>query len=146
MFKPIPFQFKRKKNKVNVGYYGSLDKIDFNLVESVSDLLPNWQFYFVGPIPKNIMKLKFFKNKNIKFLGSFNRKILPKFLCKIDIFWMPFVVNELTQAMSPIKIYEVLGTGLPIVSVDLEGCKDINNKLKIYGKNTKEIKSTNFCI
>ena len=43
--------------------------------------------------------------------------------------------------MSPIKIYEVFGTGLPIVSVDLEGCKDINNKLILYGNNINEIKN-----
>ena len=54
---------------------------------------------------------------------------------------MPFLKNTLTQAMSPIKIYEVLGTGLPIVSVDLEGCKDINNNLILYGNNINEIKN-----
>ena len=53
---------------------------------------------------------------------------------------MPFLINTLTQAMSPIKIYEVLGTGLPIVSVDFDGCKDINDKLILYGKNINEIK------
>ena len=141
LFKPISFQIKRKKNKVNVGYYGSLDKIDFKLVECISVLLPNWQFYFVGPATKNIKKLKIFNIKNIKFLGSLDRNKLPNFLNKIDVFWMPFLKNTLTQAMSPIKIYEVLGTGLPIVSVDLEGCKDINNKLILYGNNINEIKN-----
>ena len=38
---------------------------------------------------------------------------------------MPFKVNELTRSMLPIKIYEVMSSGLPIVSRDLEGCRSI---------------------
>ena len=41
------------------------------------------------------------------------------FLNFIDVFWMPFKNNQLTNFMSPIKLYEVMSTGKPIVSEDL---------------------------
>ena len=40
---------------------------------------------------------------------------------------MPFQINQLTKSMAPIKVYEVLNTGLPIVSVDL-------NEIKLFAK------------
>ena len=41
-------------SKLNVGYYGSLEKLDFEIIEIVSKQFKQWNFYFVGPL----------KNKN----------------------------------------------------------------------------------
>ena len=52
---------------------------------------------------------------------------------------MPFKVNELTRSMLPIKIYEVMSSGLPIVSRDLEGCRSINEDLIFFFKDDKDV-------
>ena len=51
---------------------------------------------------------------------------------------MPFQLNELTRSMSPIKIYEVLSAGLPIVSVDLDECRFITEKFILFGKSKED--------
>ena len=51
---------------------------------------------------------------------------------------MPFKINQLTKSMTPIKVYEVLNFGLPIVSVDLDEIKFITKKYILFS-NDKEI-------
>jgi hypothetical protein len=51
---------------------------------------------------------------------------------------MPFVVNELTKSMCPIKIYEVLSAGLPLVSQDLDECRSVAGSHALFARNTDE--------
>ena len=109
-----------------VGYYGALHKLNFSLILEVATLRPDWSFIFLGPIkgPQGLrMRAKF--PSNVYFLDAIPREFLPNFLAGIDVFWMPFLVNELTKYMSPIKLYEVLSAGLPVVSSDLKECRAV---------------------
>ena len=45
---------------------------------------------------------------------------------------MPFQINQLTKSMTPIKVYEVLNFGLPIVSVDLDEIKFITKNIYYF--------------
>ena len=56
----------------------------------------------------------------------------------LDVFWMPFLDNELTQFMSPIKIYEVMSAGLPIVSTNLKETRLVGGNLNKYANNNEE--------
>lgn len=135
--KKIPtLKILKNSSKKKVGYYGSLEKLDFNLINYVSTKMPMLEFYFVGPITENFNNKNNFSN--VFFLNSLDRDKLPSFLQGIDIFWMPFEINELTKSMSPIKIYEVLSAGLPIVSVDLDECRYITDKFITFGKSKEE--------
>ena len=123
----------------NIGYYGSLEKLDFELIKYISSKMVSYNFYFVGPIPLNYEKvLKKHYNANVFFIGPLDRLKLPQFLNSMDVFWMPFQLNELTRSMSPIKIYEVLSAGLPIVSVDLDECRFITEKFILFGKSKED--------
>lgn len=44
---------------------------------------------------------------------------LPALLNGLDIFLIPYVVDDLTRYISPIKLYEYLAVGKPIVSTNL---------------------------
>ena len=115
-----------------------MEKLDFEIIESVSKQFKQWNFYFVGPLKNTNKYINKFENGNVHFLRQVERSKLPFFLGKIDLFWMPFQVNELTRSMLPIKIYEVMSSGLPIVSRDLEGCRSINEDLIFFFKNDKD--------
>ena len=126
-------------SKLNVGYYGSLEKLDFEIIEIVSKQFKQCNFYFVGPLKNKNKYINRFENGNVHFLKQVERSKLPFFLEKIDLFWMPFKVNELTRSMLPIKIYEVMSSGLPIVSRDLEGCRSINEDLIFFFRDDKDV-------
>jgi glycosyltransferase involved in cell wall biosynthesis len=144
IFKPVfdgfvePHEMFRDLCGTKIGYYGALHKLDYDIIRCVAESKPNWNFVFVGP--KNFIKPGFENNflpSNVRFVGPLDRVDLPKFLAALDVFWMPFVVNELTKSMSPIKIFEVMSSGLPIVSTDLEECRDISKEFGFYAKDAK---------
>ena len=124
---------------MKVGYYGSLEKLDFKLIKNVSMVLSSWNFYFLGPLTPNVRKRdKIYRKRKYNFLNPIQRKKLPSFLKTINVFFMPFKINQLTKSMTPIKVYEVLNFGLPIVSVDLDEIKFITKKYILFS-NDKEI-------
>ena len=111
---------------LKVGYYGALHKIDFDLVRHVAQQKGDWKFIFIGPMRSGQgVTISRDLPDNVILVDSLPREMLPKFLAAIDVFWMPFVVNELTHSMCPIKIYEVLSAGVPLVSSDLEESREI---------------------
>jgi len=122
-----------------LGYYGALHKLDYELIFEVSSELRDLNFIFIGPTsgPQGLKKqLKL--PLNCYVWDSWNRDKLPSFLAGLDVFWMPFLDNELTQFMSPIKIYEVMSAGLPIVSTNLQETRLVGGNLNKYANNNEE--------
>jgi len=129
----------RELSGKKVGYYGALHKLDYELVFEVSSELRDLNFIFIGPTsgPQGLNKqLKL--PPNCYVWDSWNRNKLPSFLAGLDVFWMPFLDNELTQFMSPIKIYEVMSAGLPIVSTNLKETRLVGGNLNKYANNNEE--------
>jgi glycosyltransferase involved in cell wall biosynthesis len=122
-----------------IGYYGALHKLDAMLISQVAQARPDWTFVFVGPISgaQGMGRLEVFPS-NVHFFGEIARANLPAFLAGLDVFWMPFVVNELTQSMSPIKIFEVLSAGLPMVTSDLIECRAVAAQHALFASSTEE--------
>jgi glycosyltransferase involved in cell wall biosynthesis len=122
-----------------IGYYGALHKLDTKLIIQVADARPDWSFALVGPLAggQGMGRQGVFPS-NIHFLGEMPRASLPKFLAGLDAFWMPFVVNELTKSMCPIKIYEVLSAGIPVVSSDLDECRAVAGHHALFARGADE--------
>jgi len=122
-----------------IGYYGALHKLDTKLIIRVAEARPDWSFVLVGPVTGGQgMGRHVAFPQNVHFLGEMSRASLPKFLAGLDAFWMPFVMNELTQSMCPIKIFEVLSAGLPLVSSDLEECRAVADKHALFASSVEE--------
>lgn len=136
LFKPvINFEIEEHKliydmKKPIIGYYGALHKIDFNLVFEVSKIHDDKSFIFIGPISgEQGIKNNLIPPKNVFLFESLSREELPNILVGLDLFWMPFKNNEITKYMLPIKIFEVLSAGLPVISTDLPECRRVAKDL-----------------
>ncbi|OYV98183.1 MAG: hypothetical protein B7X11_06105 [Acidobacteria bacterium 37-65-4] len=57
--------------------------------------------------------------KNVHLVGERTYAVLPAYLHRFDVATIPFRVNDLTRATDPIKFYEYLSAGKPVVAVDL---------------------------
>ena len=106
-------------NNITIGYVGKIqERIDFNLVEKCLEKYKNDNFLFLGPILScndNIKKLTA-KYKNIKFSGDIHYNNLPDEMKKIDIAIIPHLVNDFTNSMSPLKLFEYLAAGKQVVT------------------------------
>lgn len=122
-----------------IGYYGALHKLDVEIIVRAAEARPNWTFVFVGPMvgARGVRQQDTFP-PNVHFFGEMPHASLPEFLAGLDSFWMPFVVNELTRSMSPIKMSEVLSAGLPIVTSDLDECRAMSGSLALFARNVDE--------
>ena len=141
LFKPV-INYEAKEHsliknlkKPVIGYYGALHKIDFELVNNISKIHTDKSFIFIGPVKGDQgLKGKLQVSKNIYIYDSIARSELPNILVGLDLFWMPFKKDEITKYMLPIKLFEVLSAGLPVISTDLPECRRVSKNLVKYGE------------
>jgi glycosyltransferase involved in cell wall biosynthesis len=99
-----------------VGYVGSLDdRLDYELLTSIAEGAPDLEFLFVGPIlDPACTTLSLLEN--VRMVGPAARyEDLPEWLSQMDVGLIPFVKNEFTANIYPMKINEYLAAGKPVV-------------------------------
>ena len=107
-------------------YVGSLEYwVDYELIYDVAKLRPDYQFVLVGPPPlrstSGYAKLKL--QSNIHLLGGIPPSQVPGLLKSAEVAAIPFRLTPLTHDVSPLKLYEYLAAGLPVVSTPLREVK-----------------------
>ncbi len=61
--------------------------------------------------------------ENVHFLGTRDYKVLKYYAQKCDVLTIPFILNNITAATSPVKIFEYMAMHKPIVITDLKECR-----------------------
>jgi glycosyltransferase involved in cell wall biosynthesis len=108
-----------------VGFIGSIaDWLDFDLLRSLASKNSDLSFLFIGPIQSRSTALAAFKAlkalNNVFFLDEKRHDELPEYINNFNVGLIPFKVNALTQSVNPIKLFEYLAAGVPVVSSPLE--------------------------
>jgi glycosyltransferase involved in cell wall biosynthesis len=114
---PIPQELENV-NRPIIGFYGGIsDWINLDIIAKAAKNLPNCSFVLLGPIDTNIDQ---FKNlSNAYFFGPKPYSQLPNYIQSFDICLIPFKINKLTKSVNPIKMYEYLSAGKPVISTPL---------------------------
>jgi glycosyltransferase involved in cell wall biosynthesis len=104
-------------------YVGAFEDwwFDFELIKYAAKNLPHVSFVLIGPDYLSKGEQSFREITNIYLLGPKAYLDLPPYLKNADIGLMPFPVNEFPELIhhaNPIKLYEYLACGLPVVSAD----------------------------
>ena len=99
-------------------YFGLLDaRTNQDLLVEVASRARDWSFVFVGPVEGDAGRLQ--RLSNVHLLGPASYAELPAFVSGSDVLILPYVLNELTAAISPLKLKEYMATGKPIISTPL---------------------------
>lgn len=109
-----------------IGYYGAMAEwFDFALVKYAADALPDMQFVLIGPDYDGLTMRKagIDTHANIHWLGPKKYAELPKYLACFDVATIPFKVTDALNAVSPIKLFEYMAGGRPIVTTALAECR-----------------------
>ena len=118
-----------KKQEKIIGYLGSVDeRLDYDLIENLIGSTPEYQYVFVGRITQKIFEQRLSKFPNVVLMGSQQPAHLPTWVSIFDVCLIPFVKNELTAGIYPLKINEYLAAGKPVIATrfaDLSEFEDI---------------------
>jgi UDP-galactopyranose mutase len=102
-----------------LGFAGVIDeRMDLDLLATLSEEHPEWQFILLGPVVK-IDPATLPKAENIHYLGKRLYEELPSFIGGWDVALMPFAKNDATRYISPTKTPEYLASGKPVVSTSI---------------------------
>jgi glycosyltransferase involved in cell wall biosynthesis len=112
-----------------IGFIGALSgyKVDFELLRHVAQNRPQWSIVLIGEIGEgdpwtNASLLRGLPN--LHCLGPRPYEDLPRYLKDLDVALLPNRQNEYTASMFPMKFFEYLAAGKPVVSVDLPALRD----------------------
>lgn len=103
-----------RDGKPIIGYVGHLTSswFDWESLINIANLKPEWIFEIIGHhIPKDL-KLP----TNIKYLGPKNYNQIKEIAKEWRVAIIPFKIGRLSDGVDPIKVYEYLAMGLPVVS------------------------------
>jgi glycosyltransferase involved in cell wall biosynthesis len=105
-------------------------KLDVALLVELARLRPSWSFALVGPVGlgdphTNTSALS--AEPNIHLLGARAYAQLPSVLRGADAGLIPYARNELTASIFPMKVYEYLAAGLPVIATPLPALAEVAN-------------------
>lgn len=118
--------------KTIIGYVGTIDeRSNYGILEHLFTHMPDAQFVFVGRIlsERGLSILK--KYPNVKVEGARRPEELPAYLQTFSAGIIPFVKDDLTRGIYPMKINEYLAAGLPVVSTNFGDMSDFAGLVKI---------------
>jgi len=110
----------RRNVRPVAGFVGAIDpyKLDLELVAAVAARLPDWDIVLVGPREPYGADVSSLPG-NILLPGHLHRAELPDVLAGFDVAVIPYRLNGYTESVFPMKLFEYLAAGLPVVSTRL---------------------------
>jgi len=111
------------------GFVGRIaDWIDLELIAACAARMPTWSFVLVGP--SNVSLEAYSRLPNVHFLGRKDHRLIPQYIQRFDVCLMPFVSNALVESINPLKLYEYLAVGKPVVSVPMPELERMGNLVR----------------
>ena len=138
---PVPKEYidVPKPRLLFVGAISSY-KVDFDLIREVALIMPSCSIVLVGLVGEGdpVTDVKKIKNiPNIHLLGPKPYRDLPMYMAHSQVGLLPCLLNKYTEAMFPMKFFEYLAAGLPVVSTQLPALDKFQNCF-LSGENSSE--------
>jgi teichuronic acid biosynthesis glycosyltransferase TuaH len=102
-----------------IGFFGHIERrMDFPLLQEVALQNPDKSFVFAGPTSPEFIPEWFLNTANIHLTGRFDYDQLPAVLKGFDVTMIPFKKDEVSSTIFPLKLFEYLGAGKPVVATN----------------------------
>lgn len=112
-----------------IGFVGAISayKLDFELLRQLARRHPEWSIVLIGAVGEgdpatDVAALR--DLPNVHLLGPRPYAQLPAYLRGLRVGILPSAMNDYTASMFPMKFFEYLAAGLPVVSVDLPALRE----------------------
>jgi len=135
-------QYQDSKNRRIIGYYGAIAEwFDVDLLRDIATHFKDHLVLMVGADTANVAS-QVADLDNIVFTGEVPYSTLPHYLYSFDVCLLPFKVIPLTLATNPVKVYEYLSAGKPVVCVDLPEIKQFGDLVYKAGSSAEFLRRT----
>jgi tetratricopeptide (TPR) repeat protein len=125
----FPWQLTQNKRKIlqsknlvkgekTLIYWGNIISpwMHYDLLRDVAEAHPEWQFNLIGPTWDDPQLVQL---PNVHYLGIKKVQELYEVGLEADIAFLNFLENPLTWSVNPVKVYEYLACGLPVISTHM---------------------------
>ncbi len=130
-----------------IGYIGSVDdRLDYDLLEAVAQTYSHAHLVLLGRIMNEAAAENLSKLNNVHILGARPIEELGNYLQAFDVGLIPFVENDLTAGIYPLKINEYLALGLPVVSTHFADLSDFAGICAIANDHAHFIQKINIAL
>lgn len=108
-------------SRPRLGYVGWItERTDLTLVEQLARARPQYDIVLAGPDKvggfAGLLGLP-----NVQWIGQVPYAELPQLLASFDVCLIPHKDTPYSRSMSPLKLFQYLGSGRPIVSTEVAG-------------------------
>lgn len=117
-----------RKRKIAIFQGGVNQRIDFELLFDLVKGMPDWEFRICGRAVENRLWSKLQTLENLNYLGDVSVEELAAHMHESDVGIIPFVKDSYIFNSLPLKAYEYVSCGLPVVTVPikaLQGATDL---------------------
>ena len=119
-----------------VGFVGAVSdyKLNIDWLLEAAKRRPEWNFAVIGPVgmadpDTDVGRLK--RRDNVYLLGHRDYEELPRYLKGMDVATIPYRINSYTESVFPIKFFEYLATGTPVVISNLPALSDYYDAVEV---------------
>lgn len=131
------------------GYYGAIAGwLDFALLGQIAKAFPAGRIVLIGPVmgdAEQQVQGLLTDNENVLVLPPIPQLDLVPFLKRFDICMIPFIKNEVTDAVSPVKLFEYFAANKPVVTTALRECHKYPS-VRVAHSHTEFIKQLETCL
>ncbi len=118
----------------NIIYIGTIASwMDFSLLASVLEMNPNINIILIGPHEENI-NLPI--HNRLKYHKPINHNLVYPAMHKADALVMPFVINEIILGVNPVKAYEYIYSGKPVILTKYPETEKFKDYCYLYSSQT----------
>ncbi|PKN92532.1 MAG: hypothetical protein CVU44_15475 [Chloroflexi bacterium HGW-Chloroflexi-6] len=114
---PLDLQPILEMGKPIIGYHGALARwFDYDLLKALAKKRQDLSFVLIGiDHDQTLQESGLLQESNVYWLGAKPYSELPGYVSRFDAGCIPFVVNDLTNSTSPIKLFEYFAAGKPVI-------------------------------
>ena len=113
-----------------VGLHDS--RLDVDALVALAGADAGWHVVLIGPVkPGQVDEARLRRFSNVHFLGEKPQTELPGYLKGLAAALIPYKANELTRNIFPLKLFEYLAAGLPVVAGGLPELQGFSGMIEL---------------
>ncbi len=115
---PIHHAIPTRGKKI-IGYLGNIERrIDFQLLLNLIESFPDFELVMAGPVETSYVPVVAMQHPRIHFIGPIAHEEAPSVVKGFDVAIIPFLVDEVSEGIYPLKLFEYLAAGKPVVTTN----------------------------